>query len=126
MVNIAFKLAFAVLFMGAVISFMSQTGAISGAHAVSSMNITEDKWKTMVEPGNVTEGDGLEAQQDAYNAAGFSLKDFVIGAVYVKGPLDDFAQHQYPYTFATTLLQSLIYTVVMVSFIGWILNRTTT
>lgn len=126
MVNLAFKIPLAVLILSAIISFMSQTGAINGSHATAQVNTTDDKWKEMLTAQELAEGDGLEAQQDAYTAAGFSLKDFVFGTAYVKGPLDEFAQNQYPYTLATAILQSLIYTIVGIMFIGWVLNRTTT
>lgn len=122
--NMAFKLAIGVYIIGVMLSFLNATGAIYTETQAMNVNVSEDKLTDMLDPSSLNEGDQLEVQQEQYQQAGFDLKEFVFGSIYIKGTIDQICHYQYPYTLATTLLQSTLYIITLWFFVSWILNRT--
>lgn len=122
--NLAFKLAIGVYIVGAILAFLNATGAITTDVQAQNLNVSEDKFNEMLDPASLQEGDPLTNQQNQYNQAGFDLKEFIFGSIYIKGTLDQIAHYQFPYTLATTILQTILYSVTLWFFVSWILNRT--
>jgi hypothetical protein len=121
--NAAFKLALGAYVIGIILAFLNATGTIATDTQVQNLNVSEDKLNTMLDPATLAEGDSLEVQQESYQQAGFDLKEFVFGSIYIKGTIDQLVHYQWPYTLATSLFQGILYIVTTWFFISWILNR---
>lgn len=121
--NSAFKLALGAYVIGIILAFLNATGAIATDTQTQNLNISEDKFNTMLDPATLAEGDALEVQQEQYQQAGFDFKEFIFGSIYIKGTIDQLVHYQWPYTLATSLFQGILYIVTTWFFISWILNR---
>ncbi len=93
--NPAFKLAIGIYILCAVLSFLNAVGAIHTDTSSVELNVTDEKFNTMFDPAALSEGEPLEVQQEQYMQAGFDLKGFIFGAVYVKGVVDELAHYNW-------------------------------
>jgi hypothetical protein len=123
--NPAFKLAIGIYIVCAVLSFLNSMGAINtnGEGVLHALNVSEDKFNDMLDPSELSEGDPNEVQQSQYETASFDLKEFIFGAVYIKGPIDELCHYNPVVQAFTSLLQAAIYIITLWGFVSWIMNR---
>jgi ribosome-associated protein YbcJ (S4-like RNA binding protein) len=122
--NPAFKLAIGVYIVCAVLSFLNAAGAINtGGAAGIALNTSEDKYTSMLDPSTLTEGDRIEVQQEQYQLASFDLKEFIFGAVYIKGTVDEMTNYNPIVGLFTAMIQAAIYIITLWGFVSWIMNR---
>jgi hypothetical protein len=121
--NPAFKLAIGVYIVCAVLSFLNAAGAINTGTSTVQLNTSEDKFTSMLDPSTLSEGDPIEVQTEQYQLASFDLKDFIFGAVYVKGTVDELTHYNPVVMLFTTMIQAAIYIITLWGFVSWIMNR---
>ena|SRR5208337_3061653 len=123
MVNSALKITAFMIILSGLISAFNAAGAVTPT-STSNYNLDPQQWYNITaNTTNITDDTQQNANLVGYSNGVSAVTDFMIGTVYIKGVLDDWAQGNSIIGLFTTVFQSIIYFIALIGALGWILNK---
>ena len=123
MANSALKITLFMIIISGLLSAFNAIGVYTSA-STPQYNLNTQQWYNITSNTTVINTDSAQQSNiDGYSNAATALTDFIIGTVYVKGVIDNFAMGNFVIGVFSTVIQAAIYFLALIGSIAWVLNK---